>query len=238
MTDITDLRLRRAFLDAAEKDFQEALSTASDVPSFSARYLRWEDRFLDHPVETARRAFRTGWQKALRMAACIALIAALSFAMLMATSAQAREWVLRWLMEWHPTHVSFIATESAESDNTKYWEPSWLPEGYSRTEFDADGGFVIAVYESSSNEPPIYLQYMTIQEDMGFHIDNEWHTITNTEINNMPGKRFDSTRGETNMVLWFSEENQYSFLLTSNLSSDTLMTVAESLYLVDESPNK
>lgn len=237
MTDITDLRLRHAFLEAAEKDFQEALSTALDVPSFSALYLRWEGSFLDHPVETARRTFRTGRQKALRMAACIALIAALSFAMLMATSAQAREWVLRWLMEWHPTHISFIATESSGSDDFKYWEPSLLPNGYEQSASeDLLDGFYF-VYSNGDSNHDIHFWWLKKAEGSGFSLDNEWHIVTDIEVNGLPGKRFDATDGDQNMVLWFDEENQCSFLISGRVATDTLISVAESVRLRDYSPS-
>ena len=113
------------------------------------------------------------------------------------------------------------------------WEPSWLPEGYTQTKIDTEGGLVVAVYESNANDPPIYLEYMSKQEGIGFHVDNEWHTLTNIEINNMPGQRLDSTRGETNMVLWFDEESQYSFLLSSQIETDVLIAIAENIRLVD-----
>ena len=199
---------------------------------FSLRFQREMSRLIQG--EKSQRTFLTGRKKVIRTAACIALAAILLFASVLATSVQAREWVLRWLMEWHPTHVSFIATESAKSDDVMCWEPSWLPEGYMQTEIDTEGGLAVAVYESSANDSPIYLEYMRAQEGLGFHVDNEWHTLTNIEINNMPGQRLDSTRGETNMVLWFDEESQYSFLLSSQMETDVLVAVAESVCLVDE----
>ena len=218
-------------LRTAAKEVSLALVDSVQEPEkcqhiFSLGFERKMARLLRrarHPVLT----------RILRSVACVALIAALSFATLMATNAQAREWVLRWVMEWHPTHVSFNAIESAESDELKHWEPSWLPEGYSRTGLDVEGGLVVAVYESEYNDLPIYLQYMPMQEDMGFNVDNEWHTITNITINNMPGQRFDSDRGETNMVLWFDNENQYSFLLSGHIDTETLIAVAESVCLLD-----
>ena len=70
---------------------------------------------------------------------------------------------------------------------------------------------------------------MSEQEGLGFHIDNEWHTITNIEINNMPGLRLDSTTGGTNMVLWVDAENRYFFLLSGQIETDVLVAVAESV---------
>ncbi len=198
---------------------------------FSLRFQREMSRLLQE--ERSQHTFLTGRKKVVRAVACFALAAILLFATVMATSVQAREWVFRWLMEWHPTHVSFIATESAKSDDVMCWEPSWLPAGYTQTKIDTEGGLVVAVYESSANDPPIYLEYMSEQEGLGFHVDNEWHTLTNIEINNMPGQRLDSTRGETNMVLWFDEESQYSFLLSSQIETDVLIAIAENIRLVD-----
>lgn len=231
MSETVGLRIRQALLDAAEADYWQALASAPEIP-FSAQYLRWEGRFLDHPVALAKRFFRPVWQKALRIAACLLLAAALSFGTLMATSAEAREWVQKWIAEWYYDHVAYIATENAPSNYLGLWEPTYLPEGYEKSDY-VDLGAAICIYYNNNNpELEIGFRYMRMSEGNGFQLDNEWHTMTDININGMSGKFFEATDDGQNMVLWFDEETMYSFLLVAQLPRDTLMFIAESVVFV------
>lgn len=96
MSETVGLRIRQALLDAAEADYWQALASAPEIP-FSAQYLRWEGRFLDHPVSMAKGAFRTPWQRVLRTAACFVLVLSLSFGTLMAGSPHVRAVVATWI---------------------------------------------------------------------------------------------------------------------------------------------
>lgn len=62
-------------------------------------------------------------------------------------------------------------------------------------------------------------------------LGQEYHTITNVRVNGLPGQLFiaDPTTNHENMLLWFDEENNHSFLLMSHLPCDTLLDIAESV---------
>ena len=115
----------------------------------------------------------------------------------------------------------------------KKLEPSFLPDGYEQSAREnLLAGFYIA-YSNGNCFYDIHFWSLKKAEGSGFSLDNEWHTIKDITINGLPGKRFDTTDGDQNMVLWFDEENQYSFLLSGRVETDTLVAVAESVSLVE-----
>lgn len=82
----------------------------------------------------------------------------------------------------------------------------------------------------------ITFSYQWITNGRGENLDNEHHTITNVRVNGLPGQLFiaDPTTNHKNMLLWFDEENNLSFLLMSRLPCDTLLDIAESVYLISK----
>lgn len=89
MNELTERQaIRRALLDAAALDLQEA--DGLDVPPFSPAYQRWERKFLRDPDRLVRQARRPRWQKVLRSAACLLLAAVLTFGTVMVVSPSAR----------------------------------------------------------------------------------------------------------------------------------------------------
>lgn len=83
-----DEELRAALLAASEADWA-ALSGPEEVPAFSPRYQRWEQRFRRDP----RRGGRTAWGPVARRAACFLLAALLTGALVLEYSPAARAWV-------------------------------------------------------------------------------------------------------------------------------------------------
>lgn len=83
-----DEELRAALLAASEADWA-ALSGPEEVPAFSPRYQRWEQRFRRDP----RRGGRTAWGPVARRAACFLLAALLTGALVLECSPAARAWV-------------------------------------------------------------------------------------------------------------------------------------------------
>ena len=115
----------------------------------------------------------------------------------------------------------------------KKLEPSFLPDGYEQSAREnLLAGFYIA-YSNGDSFYDIHYWRLKKAKGSGFSLDNEWHTVTDITINGLPGKRFDTTDGDQNMVLWLDEENQYSFLLSGRVKTDTLVAVAESVSLVE-----
>lgn len=225
--------IRQALLDAAEEDLREALDRTPDAPAFSADYRAWETTFLRDPVKTARRSLRPRWQAVLRSAACFLLIASMSLGALMSLSPQARAWVKAWFTEQHEDHVAYrFQGEVLPTEALRDWTPTYLPDGYEQTNYIDLENIVSILYNNDDPAMEIEFSYQLLAEGGGEGLDNERHEIAPISIHDMPGYLHTATDESQNMLVWFDEANQHSFLLMSRVDSDTLIRIAESVVLV------
>ena len=222
-----DLLIRQALLDAALADFHQA--DLPEAPSFSPKYLAWEKKFLRNPQAFAQRALRPVWQTALRSAACFLLVVSLSFGSLMAFSPQARAWVTEWFTQHLSTHTSYRFTEQISSDHLQHWEPAYLPEEYTDTEFIDLDNQIVVYYYSDDPSMKIKFNYKLTSEGSGFALDNEHHTVSDVLINDIPGQLFLAENDSPNLLVWFDSTTHHAFMLSSRLPCDTLIEIAESV---------
>lgn len=228
--------IRRALLQAALEDYQEALEATPEAPPFSPKYRRWEKQFLRNPAAAAKaaaRASRPQWQRVLRTAACFLVVFSVTFGAIMAGSPTARAAVIRWVTREASDHVAYDFEGAVPNDPLGLWEPSYLPAGYSRDKV-VDLEVVMSIYYET-DDPDMWLifDYHWIANGMGENLDDEHHTITDVSVNGMFGQLFTATDGSQNMLLWLDEANSRSFLLISRLPCDTLLDIAESVRQVN-----
>lgn len=227
--DSLDRMIRQALLAAAEADCQQVMAQTTEELSPSPAYQRWTRRFLKNPLAELRRTRRPVWKRVMRSAACILLILSLSFGTLMAVSPDARAWVIKWFAQEHSTHVSYEYTEEVPVEKLGKWVPTYLPEGYTQTDFIDLGNQVVVNFNNHDPERKITLNYHLMSEGGGFGLDNEHHEISNITISNMPGQLFTAKNNGPNMLVWFNENAQHAFLLVSKIDCDTLLRIAESV---------
>lgn len=226
-------QIRQALLQAALEDYQNALISAPSAPAHSPAYCRWEKRLLRNPTALLHRQSRAPWAKPLRIAACLLLAVCLSFVTVLATSAQAREWVARWIVRENDTHISYDFQGPAPADQMAAWAPTYLPEGYTQTRYNDLENLVDIFYGTDNPEMWIEFSYLSLSEGSGFDLDNENHTISDIFINDIYGQLYTSTGDSLNMVTWFDETTGYAFLLSSRLPVDEMVKIAKSVQTVE-----
>lgn len=226
-----DHLIRQALLDAALADYGTA--DLPGAPSFSPKYLAWENKFLRNPIAFTQRALRPPWKTALRSAACFLLVVSLSFGSLMAFSPQARAWVTSWFTEWYEDHVTYRFTgETLPTEALQDWTPGYLPEGYVQTDYIDLPGVVSILYNNDDPTMEIEFSYQLLTEGGGEHLDNERHTPSPATIRGVQGEFWEATDGSQNFLVWFDEESKHAFLLMSRQPCDVLIQIAESVELV------
>ena len=228
-------QIRRAFLQAAEEEYREALDAVPAPPPFSAKYRRWEKKFLRNPFSVLNAAARPQWQRVLRSAACFLVVLSVVFGSIMVASPTARAAVIRWVTREAEDHIAYDFEGKIPNEPLGLWEPAYLPEGYWQDEVVDFDVTKTVYYETMDPEMGIAFSYQWIANGLGENLDNEYHTITNVRVNGLPGQMFtaDPNTNHENMLLWFDEENNRSFLLTSHLPCDTLLDIAESVHFVE-----
>ena len=225
-------QIRRAFLQAAEEEYKAALDAVPAAPPFSAKYRRWEKKFLRNPFSVLKAAARPQWQRVLRSVACFLVVLSVVFGSIMVACPTARAAVIRWVTREAEDHIAYDFEGHASLDQMGRWEISDLPEGYEEQEYIDLANMVCVIYSNGDPDMDIDFRYQLLRTGGGENLDNEWHTISNISVLGMPGKLYTSTeKGGLNMLVWFDEENEHSFVITSRLDCDVLLNMAESAKL-------
>ncbi len=232
MTDVElDALICRALKANLRAEFPGVFNPAAQFPwpQTSPRYQRWERKLLADPAGFVRRQCRPVWQKALRMAACLILCAALALVAVMAASPTARAWVVDRVVTWMETYTQFRFYGQNAQGVTADWRPAYIPEGFEETEVEWDEDMsTLALTFMNKDEGFIFLRAVPAEQGQSFIVDNEHSDPKEIEINNHPASLFISnTEGRANYLLWTSADGNTSFVLMSNLSPDDLVTIAK-----------
>lgn len=228
-----DALLRRALEDNIRAEYPDVFDPNVEFPwpPHSPRYLRWEKKLLADPVGFARKQARPMWKKALRAAACFLLCAATVLGAMLALSPSARAWVTEravYLKEGGMTEFTYTTTEGKPV--TEDWRPTYIPEGFEETEVNWHEavGLLDITYESG-NGMYFIVQTMPAGQNGSIGVDNEHSEYYDIEINGQPASLFVSnTEGYPSYLVWSNAEMTTVFALMSNLSTDELLTIAES----------
>ena len=226
--------LRDALLRAAEEEWGPALDALpADGPSpGSPAHLRWEKKFLADPFGYVRRQARPRWRKAVRAAVAAALIAALTLGSALAVSPRLRAWVT----EWFETHISYRFTTHQPQAGLRPgdWYLADLPEGYvevARLE-SMDGD--VAVDYDKSDGTQINFNYSIMTQGSLIAVDREDHIVTDLTINGHSAQLYESTvEWKDHFILIFDETDQIVFTISTWENTQTLITMAESLRMVE-----
>lgn len=232
MTDVElDALICRALKANLRAEFPGVFNPAAQFPwpQTSPRYRRWERKLLADPAGFVRRQCRPVWQKALRMAACLILCAALALVAVMMASPTARAWVVDRVVTWMETYTQFRFYGQNAQGVTADWRPAYIPEGFEETEasWDEDMSTLALTFMDKSGGF-IFLHAAPTEQGQSFIVDNEHSDLKEIEINNHPASLFISnTKDRANYLLWTSVDGNISFALMSNLSPDDLVTIAK-----------
>jgi len=237
---MTDLEFNEWLRDALEQAALEEtapLLAAGEAaaPAWSRRYLKRRTKLLADPFAYAKRASRPAWKRALaaagRVAACLALVTAVT----LAVSPAARAWASRVLRSWFPDHVTYRFTQFVQliQPRATRWRPTYIPEGYELTDtFEPSPGHGSLTYtKSGSDDDYIYVSYyFTRIVSSSPSFDNEHSDLTSAQVNGVPADLYVSnTPGWPSHLIWTTAEQDILFYLSGHVDSDTLIRVGESL---------
>lgn len=217
--------LRQALAQAVMEDFSPVLAGAAE-PAWSQRYLKRRERILADPFGYARRAVRPMWQKALRVAACAALIAVLAVSAAMAINPGFRHWMVEQFRD--STSIFFRGEQNGMGDPTG-WRPTKLPDGYEEVSVSTLGKAESVTYK---NQDGIRLLFgcSPVADGYMFNFDNE-HSIQSTlELNGHTAYLFDSnTEGKPSALQWFSKDGTLAFELMGYMPGEDIVSIAKSV---------
>lgn len=224
-----DRALRRVLLDALKAEEDQA---AGPIVPFtpSARYRRSMGRMRRNPLPWARDRARPVWRRALRQAAMFALVAALSFGLLMTAVPPVRAAVVRWVTEWYETHVVYRYHGDDPSEPLPEFAITALPDGFAETERTDLAGSTSVIYEDEAgNVVCLDCVYMHQGSVMVFYKEND--IVTDLTVNGMRGQLYQSNvPGYFSSITWIDEDRNIQFAITGVFEEAELLRMAESVF--------
>lgn len=224
-----DRALRHVLLDALKAE--EARSAEPDAPfTPSARYRRSMGRMRRNPLQWARDRARPVWRRALRQAAMFALVAALSFGLLMTAAPPVRAAVVRWVTEWYETHVVYRYHGDDPSEPLPEFAITALPDGFAETERTDLAGSTSVIYQDEAGNV-VCLDYGYMQQGrvMVFYTEND--IVTDLTVNSMSGQLYQSNvPGYFSSITWIDADRNIQLAITGVFEEAELLRMAESVF--------
>jgi len=227
-----DKAIKNALEELAYDEFLEAQQ--ADLPEIipSPRFQRRMHRLLRNPRGYAASRRRPLPLRFARTTAAVVLVMLTTFSVAMAVPA-IRAVVLGAFEEWYDEYISirFHVNYNHEFENNAPtgWMLTALPEGYTETVNISNPAREDITYTHPAY-PQITFSYRLTSMQNDLMIDTE-HSIQSTiTINGHKAYRFDQISPEyPNHLVWYDENQEYLFCLSSTLPMDTLLEIAASL---------
>lgn len=147
-----------------------------------------------------------------------------------------RNAIFNALLEWKADHldIKYEDKNSASSAVTSLspstgavLKPKYIPDGFSETETNQTASSYNVYYKNSEGEAIIFRSFSLKKEGV-FSVDTEKTTQKEVTINGVTANLFESKSADASTYLVWSIKSN-SFVLKSNISSDQLIAMAESM---------
>ena len=166
---------------------------------------------------------------AKRVAMIALIVMSIGFAAMLSIEA-VREAIVNAIVEWYEESiaVSFMREEEvvAPTEILEYREPRGLGEEFVRYEVRKSQSSMSIDYESDT---VLIIYRQGLLESFDAYISNEESVMKDIQVNGYPGLiTLTATEvGQQRTIVW--HDNEYSYVITGNMSADELLKLAESV---------
>lgn len=167
---------------------------------------------------------------------CVAAILALVLGtgIFLTVNVEARATVIAWIKEVFEDRIEYWFTGNLKNAFPEY-EITWVPDDMECI-YDETTEYSRSVVYMNRNDPQqgFTFSYTRMQEGSGtiMALNETEHSITPVDINGMDGDLYLSKDPEiTHSLIWFDEDQQITFNITSYMDSDVILHIAESVKL-------
>ncbi len=210
------------FMELEEIPSEEKLSE-DEALTFSSAFERKMKKLIrraDHPIR----------YRIAQAAACLMLAALLSGCTILAVSPEARAAFVGWVRETYEDYFVYYFTGDAHSNSENYvFEPSWIPDGYTKSFVSELSGQTIIVFEDE-NKTQLTFGY---SKNLGYwklYVDIEDSEVQQVEVSGQTAEMYSSnSNGGTKHLIWIDKNTDCAFFISANLSKDTMIKIAESV---------
>ena len=232
-----DTLMRRVLLDSLKLDLEGA--TGNELPfEPTPRYQRQMTAMLADPLKWARKRARPVWKRVIQKVAVILLVFSLSLGSLMAISPTVRAAVVRWVVEWYETHITYRYSGEQITDEMPRYEIADLPEGYIEDESKriAWPEYISFTFynPNKENDQKIIFDYTYMSQGGASDFVTEDSEVLSVTVNGLEGQLFlaDDWENTRSTLTWIDAERNLQFTLMAALSETDILHIAESISLV------
>lgn len=172
------------------------------------------------------------------MRGCVAAILAfiMGTGVFLTVNVEARAAVIAWIQEVFEDRIEYWFTGDSKNEFPEY-DLTWAPDDMECI-YDETTEHSRSVVYMNRNDPQqgFTFSYSRMQEGSGtiMVINETAHSMIPVDINGMAGDLYLSQDPEiTHCLIWFDEEHQITFNLTSYMDSEVILHIAESVNLSD-----
>ena len=232
-----DTLMRRVLLDSLKLDLEGA--AGGELPfNPTPRFQRQMTAMLANPLKWARKRARPLWKNVAQKAAVILLVFSLSLGSLMAVSPTVRAAVVRWVVEWYETHVTYRYSGEQLSGEMPRYEITDLPEGYAEDEskrIEWPEYISFTYYNpNKENDQGIIFDYTYMSQGGAADFLIEDAEVFSVTVNGLRGQLFlaEDWENRRSTLTWIDTEKSIQFTLMAALSESDILHIAESVSLI------
>lgn len=222
--------LKNILLDAAAKEFDEALSEKEPV-IVSRRFERQMRLMLSDPKKWANKQRRSSiWTKSLQRVAVIFLICSVAIGSIMAVSPTARAAIIRWVTEWYESSVIYRFFGEPTFAELPRYEIAKLPVGFNELDPPMQIPNDVEILYGNSDGDVIRFEYMRVEQGTALFVSTDGMDLIEIEVNNFFGHLYISNDlKQSSLITWYDDEANMQFLIDGFFDSDELIEMAESV---------
>ena len=172
------------------------------------------------------------------MRGCVAaiLVFIMGTGIFLTVNVEARATVIAWIKEVFEDRIEYWFTGSPQKEFPEY-ELTWVPDNMECIH-DEFTEYRCSVIYMNPNDPQrgFTFSYSRMQEGSGtiMVLNETEHNIIPVDINGAAGDLYLSKDPEiTHSLIWFDEDQQITFNITSYMESDVILHIAESVNLLN-----
>lgn len=172
----------------------------------------------------------TGWHKFAQRAAAVILAVLLGLGAWLAVDQDARAAVARWVREFYENSIVYRFFGNAPTEENFFYKLTWVPEGYEITNQVGDDSTQTVVYQKESDV--FTFMYLRVTEDSLAQLIGTRGDELAVSINGIAGQYYEAADSSTtNDLIWINEDAGVFFSISSFLSYEDIMHIAEGVQL-------
>lgn len=181
-------------------------------------------------------ARKANWRKIAKSAVVAVLTIVIAFSLLCTFNTEVRAAVSAWYKEIFGTFTTYWFTSDKDIILPEY-ELTWVPEGYDMVFEEYNEHTYGSVYQRGNNAMDGFTFTCNIaNEDMQLTIQSMYglYESKQVDINGQYGEFYlSSNPTDSNTLVWFDEENDVVFIITSYLNQRDILHIANSVKLAN-----